>query len=212
MPLFGRVGILVSSYRNVGHVSHDLPTHAWSSRRCPTSGGQNEWTSILAPPRYAAFFSWVVGWITTLGWLALTASAALLGGLQIQGLVVLNYPGYVPQRWHGTMIYWAILLIAGFVNTVAIKFMPLIENGVLFFHVLTFLAVLIPLVVLSPHKDAHYVFTSFENNSGWESDGVAWCLGLLSATYVLVGYDGACHLSKIDNNCPASFAIHDPPY
>ncbi|KAK5055085.1 hypothetical protein LTR84_012833 [Exophiala bonariae] len=167
---------------------------------CPASGGQNEWTYILAPERFAAFFSWLTGWITTLGWLSLTASAALLGGLQIQGLAVLNHPEYVPQRWHGTFIYWAILLVAYLVNTIGIKFMPLIENGVLLFHVLTFLAVLIPLVVLSPHKSAEYVFTSFENNSGWESNGVAWCLGLLSATYVLVGYDGSCHLSEEMHN------------
>lgn len=172
--------------------------------RCPTSGAQTEWTALLAPPRYAAFFSWLTGWITTLGWQALTASAAFLGGLQIQGLVVLSYPDYVFERWHGTLIYWAILLLAFLINTVGIKVMPMVENGVLIFHVLTFLAVLIPLVVLSPHKDARYVFTSFENNSGWSSNGVAWCLGLLSSTYVLVGYDGACHLSKC---LPLTFSI-----
>lgn len=93
------------------------------------------------------------------------------------------------------MMYWAVLLVAFLINTVGIRVMPLVENGVLFFHVLTFLAVLIPLVVLAPHSSAEYVFTTFENNSGWTSDGVAWCLGLLSATYVLVGYDGAVHLS-----------------
>ncbi|KIW20995.1 hypothetical protein PV08_01574 [Exophiala spinifera] len=167
---------------------------------CPSSGGQNEWTSILAPPDYAPFFSWLTGWITTLGWQVFTGSAAFLGGLQIQGLVVLNYPDYAPKRWQGTLMYWAILLVSWLVNTVGIKLMPLVENGVLFFHVLTFLAVLIPLVVLSPHKNADFVFTSFDNNSGWSSDGVAWCLGLLSATYVLAGYDGSCHLSEEMHN------------
>jgi amino acid transporter len=113
----------------------------------------------------------------------------------IQGLVVLRYENYHFERWHGTLIYWAILLLAFLVNTVGIRAMPMIENGILVFHVATFFTVLVPLVVLSPHKSAEYVFTTFENSSGWENDGVAWFLGLLSAAYVLVGYDGACHLS-----------------
>lgn len=138
----------------------------------------------------------MTGWIATLGWQAFTGSAAFLGGLQIQGLVVLNYPDYVFERWHGTMIYWAILILALLMNTVGIKFLPLVENVNLVFHVTMFFAILIPLVVLAPHKSAEYVFTTFENNSGWSSDGVSWCLGLLSTTYVFAGYDGACHLSK----------------
>ncbi|KAL4882841.1 amino acid transporter [Aspergillus karnatakaensis] len=171
---------------------------------CPTSSGQIHWTAILAPPQYARLGSWITGWITTLGWQAFTASAAFLGATMVQGLVVLTYPSYQSARWHGTMIYWAILLLAFLVNTVGIKIMPAIENGILIFHVTTFLAVLIPLVVLAPHNSAEYVFTSFENNSGWESDGVAWLLGLMSAAYVLVGYDGACHLSEEMHNAPVA--------
>ncbi|KAL2839522.1 amino acid transporter [Aspergillus pseudoustus] len=167
-----------------------------SIRSSPTSAGQIHWTAILAPPRYARLCSWITGWITTLGWQAFTASAAFLGATMIQGLAVLCYENYQPERWHGTLIYWAILLLAFLVNTVGIKFLPLVENGVLIFHIATFFAVLIPLVVLAPHKSARYVFTTFENSSGWENNGVAWFLGLMSAAYVLVGYDGACHLSE----------------
>jgi choline transport protein len=130
-----------------------------------------------------------------LGWQAVTASAAFLAGTMIQGLMVLSYSDYVYKRWHGTLIYWAILILATLFNTVGIRFFPLLEKMILVLHVAFFIAIITSLVVLSPHSSAEYVFTDFENNSGWESDGVAWCLGLLSATYVLVGYDGASHLS-----------------
>lgn len=166
----------------------------------PTSAGQIQWAVILAPPRYARLCSWITGWITTLGWQAFTASAAFLGGTMIQGLVVLQYANYQSERWHGTMIYWTILFLAFLVNTVGIRLMPIIENGILIFHIVALIAVIIPLVVLAPHKSAEYVFTTFENSSGWENDGVAWFLGLLSASYVLVGYDGACHLSMFTNS------------
>ncbi|PLB47794.1 amino acid transporter [Aspergillus steynii IBT 23096] len=167
---------------------------------CPTSAGQIHWAAILAPPRYAGLCSWLTGWITMLGWQAFTASAAFLGATMVQGCVTLRYESYRPERWHGTMIYWAILLLAFMVNTVGIRFLPLIEGVILIIHVISFLAVLVALVILAPHKNAEYVFTTFENNSGWQNDGVAWLIGLLSAAYVLVGYDGACHLSEEIHN------------
>ena len=59
---------------------------------------------------------------------------------------------------------------------------------------------IIVIVVLSamgtPHHDASFVFTSFVNESGWSSDGVAWCLGLLTTSYGFVGYDAAAHMSE----------------
>jgi choline transport protein len=140
--------------------------------------------------------SWLNGWITVLGWQTATASAAFLGGTMIQGLLVLNLPEYGFQRWHGTMIYWAILTISLIVNTIGIAVFPALEAVILVLHVVLFFAILIPLVVLAPHSTAEYVFTNFTNSSGWNSSGVAWSIGLLSATYVFVGYDGACHLSK----------------
>lgn len=92
------------------------------------------------------------------------------------------------------MLYWAILLLATLVNSIGIKAFPTIEVLTLTFHVCFFFALMIPLLVLAPKSTASYVFTSFENNSGWKSDGVAWCVGMLSEAYCLTGYDGATHL------------------
>ncbi|KAM0294482.1 hypothetical protein ACHAPM_011129 [Fusarium culmorum] len=53
------------------------------------------------------------------------------------------------------------------------------------------------MAVVSPTKHTpEFVFTTFENNSGWTNDAVAWSIGLLSSCYVLIGYDGATHLSE----------------
>ena len=53
------------------------------------------------------------------------------------------------------------------------------------------------MAVVSPSKHTpEFVFTKFENNSGWDNDAVAWSIGLLSSCYVLIGYDGATHLSE----------------
>lgn len=116
----------------------------------------------------------------------------------VQGLLVFNYPEtYTFERWHGTLLYWAILVIAASICIFGNHVLPAIEKITLILHVALYFVLLIVMCVVSPNKNtASYVFTSFENNSGWDSDGLAWCIGMLSSCYVLVGYDGATYLSE----------------
>lgn len=68
-------------------------------------------------------------------------------------------------------------------------------------HVIFFIAIIVTMAVKSPSKhSAEFVFSHFENNSGWSNNAVAWSIGLLSSCYVLIGYDGATHLSEEMNN------------
>jgi amino acid transporter len=116
----------------------------------------------------------------------------------IQGLLVLNHPEtYVFERWHGTLLYWAILIGAASVCIFCNHILPLVEKISMTLHVALFLIILIVMCAVSPTKNsAAYVFTTFENNSGWSSNGAAWCIGMLSSSYILIGYDGATHLSE----------------
>lgn len=41
--------------------------------------------------------------------------------------------------------------------------------------------------------DAKFVFTNFENNTGWDNDFVSWSVGLHSALYAFFSLDGASH-------------------
>ena len=105
----------------------------------------------------------------------------------IQGLIILNVDGYVPLRWHGTMLYWMVLLIAVLVNILGIRIFPHIESLAFVFHICFFFVLLVPLVYLSPQSSARFVFADFENAGGWESNGVSWCLGLLTSAWSFVG-------------------------
>ena len=68
--------------------------------------------------------------------------------------------------------------------------------GAMIIHGCGFIVVITVMSAMGPHHDAAFVFTSFENLSGWSSDGVAWCLGLLTTSYGFVGYDAAAHMSE----------------
>ncbi|TPX18109.1 uncharacterized protein E0L32_011833 [Thyridium curvatum] len=114
-----------------------------------------------------------------------------------QGIAIINYPDYEPQRWHGTLIYWLVLLGAFAINRWGAKILPAIEVVSMALHVIMFFLILIPTVVVTPDRhSAEYVFTTFLNFSGWDNDGIAWCIGLLTSSYVMVGADSVMHMSE----------------
>ncbi|KAJ6021942.1 Amino acid/polyamine transporter I [Penicillium herquei] len=162
----------------------------------PTSSGQYHWVAMLAPKGKAKFLSWVTGWLDLIGWWANTAAGVYFGATVTQGLLVLNYPDYVFERWHGTLLMVAELLLCVLVNSIGAKFLPKVEGMILILHIMGFFAVLIPLVYLAPHKNAEYVFGTFENSSGWNSAGLTWLIGLMGTNLPFIGYDGPCHMAE----------------
>ena len=78
--------------------------------------------------------------------MAILAGSGYLCGVQIEALIQLHNPSYVPQQWHGTLLFWATVTIAILINTVVGQLLPPIEAIMLVIHVLGFFAILIPLV------------------------------------------------------------------
>lgn len=142
---------------------------------------------MLAPKGQAVFLSWVTGWLDLIGWWANTAAGVFFGATVTQGLLVLNYPDYGFERWHGTLLMFAALLVCMLVNSIGAKVLPKVEGLILILHVMGFFAVLIPLVYLAPHKDASYVFGTFANGSGWNSAGLTWFIGLMGTNLPFIG-------------------------
>ncbi|KAL8662431.1 MAG: hypothetical protein Q9202_004752 [Teloschistes flavicans] len=162
----------------------------------PLAGGQYSMVSEYAPPGASNFLSYITGWLTCLGWQAATASGALLGGTQIQGLITLNNPSYEPQRWQGTLLFYAVILMSLLFNTYLVRYLPKIEGLVLIIHIAGFFGVLIPLVYMAPHGSASDVFTRFVNGGGWSSQGLSFFVGLVSGVYSFLGADSACHMAE----------------
>lgn len=127
------------------------------------------------------------GWISTFARLSIFAGGSFVAAEMIQAVMVLNINGYEPLRWHGAMLYWMVILIATLVNILGIRVFPHIETAAFVCHICFFFVLLVPLVYLSPRSTAHFVFTDFENTSGWNNNGVSWCLGLLTSAWCFVG-------------------------
>ena len=129
----------------------------------------------------------IAGWVTSFARLSVASSAAYVAATEIQGLLVLNIESYIFHPWHGTVLYWGVILIAVLVNVLGIRFFPHIETFAFIHHVCFFFVFLIPLVYLSPQSSAAFVFANFENSGGWSSDGVSWGIGLLASAWAFVG-------------------------
>lgn len=80
------------------------------------------------------------------------------------------------------------------------------------FHVSFFVMIVVPLILLAPRSTPEFVFTGVVNDSGYASNGLSWCIGLLTVTYCFLGesavqliwifanarsgVDGAIHMSE----------------
>ncbi|OAA50750.1 Amino acid/polyamine transporter I [Beauveria brongniartii RCEF 3172] len=153
----------------------------------PTSGGQYHWVAMLAPRHCAKFLSYITGWLAVGGWQGSVASSAFLTGTMIQGMIAMNnVETYVPQPYQGTLLFWAIMLFAVFINAIVSSVLPKFEGLILILHVLGFFAILIPMLSLGYHGDPQQVFTEFRNGGGWPTQGLSF----------MVGVDAAFHMSE----------------
>ncbi|KAH7359497.1 amino acid/polyamine transporter I [Pyrenochaeta sp. MPI-SDFR-AT-0127] len=162
----------------------------------PTTGGQYHWVSEFAPPSGQKFLSYIVGWLCVLGWQVGNTAIAFLSSQQIQGLIILNNPDYVPQRWHLTLLVIAIVTFCQLFNTFLASRLPLVEGIVLILHISGFFAILIPLWVCGERSNAKEVFTTFTDGGGWSSIGLSCLVGMLSPIFSFIGPDSATHMSE----------------
>ena len=105
----------------------------------------------------------------------------------IQGLIVLNHQAYRYQRWHGTLLFYAVIAVSLFINTYLARVLPAIESAILVMHILGFFAILITIVHLTSHKSAKEVFATFGNSAGWSSDGLSFLIGLSAGMFAFIG-------------------------
>lgn len=141
---------------------------------------------MLSPKRYVSFLSYSAAWLTALNWQALSIASAYGSATVLQGTIVLARPSYVPQAWHTILIMWGWALFATSINLTTGRLIARFEAITLVLHLVGFFGVLIPLVYLSSHNNAGFVFNTFYNNGGWPNMGLAF----------LVGADCAVHMAE----------------
>ena len=138
------------------------------------------------------------------GWQsAITGIGFLVAGI-IQGLAILNYDTYEPERWQVTLMIIAVVSICVILNTFVARRLPLVsfhdndqvidtdfalqvEGCLAILHFAGLFVVIIVLWSLAPRNNAHDAFLQLTNNGGWSSDGLSVMVGLYPLTLCLLG-------------------------
>ena len=110
-------------------------------------------------------------------------------------MVVLGNQNYSPKPWVTTLLLWAVVLLAVFINTIVSRALPKLESLIMVLHIVGYFAVLIPLVYMAPQGKASDVFMVFLNNGEWPTTGLSFFIGLLGPVFAFGGADGAVHVS-----------------
>lgn len=161
----------------------------------PTAGGQYHWVALVSPPKYRRIFSWITGWISVGGWIALSAAAGLLSSELIMGMIALYHPLFEAKRWQQFLIYIGYALWSFLMNAFGTKVLPFANKISFFWSIFGFVAICITvLVTKSPSfAEAKWVFGNFFNETGWPN-GIAWLMGLLQGSFGLTAYDAVAHM------------------
>jgi choline transport protein len=120
-------------------------------------------------------------------WVSLLAGVANTTAYMLQSLVVVNYPDYVAERWHVTLLIFALLIVEGLMNMYTFWLIPWIELMAGILHIVLFIIFVVVLVTLAPRHNADFVFFEKSQASGWDNYYVSWNLGLLTPTWGFVG-------------------------
>jgi amino acid transporter len=175
----------------------------------PTAGGPYWWAHDLGGKGW----SWMTGWFNIVGLIGIVASVAYgaatflnatlaLYGLDIFGLDFGDGEHILSETW---LLFFLILVLYTVVNIFADRFLALMNNVSVGWHVLGVL-VIIALLVFVPddHQSASFVFGERINNSGSHDGSTSnlgfWLLvlpiGFLLTMYTQTGYDASAHTAE----------------
>ena len=164
----------------------------------PIAGAQYHWTYVLAPPSIKKFASWLQGWMTWFGWVAILAVIVNLNALILEAMVSLMHPTYVAETWHTACIMIATLLLFGLVNSLrwTFVFVPPLELVAGVLHVALFVLFIVVYLTMGTRNTTDFIFFHREIWSGWTNEFVSWHLGMLTTVSAFISLDNAVHMSE----------------
>ncbi|KAK3691335.1 hypothetical protein LTR37_018696 [Vermiconidia calcicola] len=162
----------------------------------PSAGGQYQWISEFAPRNAQKLLSYIVGWLTVLGWQVGLASVCYAVTLQIKGLVTLVYPNVVFQGWHDSLMTVGVALCAVLFNTVLVSSLPTLEFIMLLLHFGAFFVFIFVLGFMGPSSTTGEVFNNWENANEWPRTATAVLIGIIAPITTLTSADSICHLAE----------------
>ncbi|KAJ3768959.1 amino acid/polyamine transporter I [Lentinula raphanica] len=160
----------------------------------PTMGGLYFWVAKLKPD--LPVLAYCTGWIYAIAMNLTGTSGNLTVALFIASLAEVG-SGRTLTRVEIVAIAWGINILSGIINTVGTKAIGRMSTFNIWWTLGGTFVLVITLLVKAPVKNsAEFVFTDFENFTGWGSKGFVVLLGFLQAVYSLEGSETAGQVAE----------------
>lgn len=162
----------------------------------PHAAAQVHWTHVLAPEPTKAVLSFFVGVLSCAGWIFACVSSTYLASQFILSLAIIYHPAYVAEKWHYYLVYTAVFVLGHVLNAYGVRFLTWLTNGLVGIINVGTLYILVTLLARAhPKRSASYVFKEISNQTGWNSNGLVFFLGLLPSIAAVCLYDCAAHMT-----------------
>ena len=167
----------------------------------PSSSGVYHWASLTAAPKYSRFVGFLAGWWNFLAWVFGAASMSSIVANEILAMYALYHPGYVVARWNVFVVYliltWSCCACVLFAN----RLLPMFNNLGLFFMLAgCFIPILVcaimPSTTGSGHASTKTVWTDWDNQTGYSSNGLVFVTGMLNGAFSVGTPDCVSHLAE----------------
>ncbi|KAJ6502842.1 choline transport protein [Mycena vitilis] len=160
----------------------------------PSAGGVYHWASVTGGS-YGRPLGFFTGLINFYGWMFGLSSAVVIPANVIMEMYVVFHSDFVIQQWHvylvSVLINWSCCFTVIYLN----RFLPALQKSGLFVIVVGGLITIIVLATAKGHASASFVFTDWENSTGW-SGGVAFLSGMLNGANAIGTPDSVTHMAE----------------
>ncbi|MFM9493691.1 amino acid permease [Streptomyces galilaeus] len=158
----------------------------------PTSGGPYFMADKLGGPRWG----WTTGWLNLLGLLGAIAGINYGAATFITAFAQMQW-GIVPSDIVTMLIFGCILLLHGLLNVCGVRVVTVL-NSISVWWQLIGVAIIVGALAFAPaqHQSAQFVFTHFNNDTGFTSPLYVCAIGALLAGYTFCGYDASSHVAE----------------
>ncbi|KAI9272928.1 amino acid/polyamine transporter I [Phascolomyces articulosus] len=167
----------------------------------PVNGGVYSWCYLLSSEEWGPLMSWVCGYLFLGGNIAALMTVAYsLGEFTIAAANILRKDEI--SNTGANVGLFIVFLVAGIgCSYFGIKFSAFMNKFIVYWAAIGTIIIVIAMPVMAPsNPSAKWVFTEFQNITGYQNSGLTFFLGMLQAGWSLIGYENGAQIAEGTKN------------
>ncbi|CDK28898.1 unnamed protein product [Kuraishia capsulata CBS 1993] len=172
----------------------------------PTSGGLYYSTAQLAPPKWAPFFSWCVGWSNYLVQITGAPSVDYGGACMILALKTFNDPDFTPTNGQTYLLTMALTTVNAVISSMPTAWIAKFNSFGSTCN-LMFLLIVFIMILAGDNRSSQGLSKFNDNSAAWGitnftewPDGMAILMSFMAVIWTMSGYDSPFHLAEECSN------------